>query len=211
MANQKSRWPPRGSLGANMRNPGVVVILLHCSQVMACELSLVTPERSLPTDSVRASATLTDDTLTAHFSVSSPLLNAKKILGPKEYPYQFDVVELFVTFSKTGFPYFEFEVSPFNQTFQVRIESRKEHHEGVELGLTSTAAIVPGGWSAALKIPLKTLGWDGDPDKIRGNFYATLGQGPRSYWSTFLPKAAKPNFHQPEYFMPLLQCRATTQ
>ena len=53
----------------------------------------------------------------------------------------FDVVELFVTFSETGFPYFEFEVSPFNQTFQVKIVSRALHQEGVDLGLVSSAAI----------------------------------------------------------------------
>jgi len=58
-----------------------------------------------------------------------------------------------------------------------------------------------------LKVPLKPLGWDGDPSKIRGNLYSILGQGQaRSYWSVFLPKAAKPNFHQPQYFKPLLLC-----
>ena len=79
--------------------------------------------------------------------------------------------------------------------------------ECVDLGLTSTATIRPGGWNAELKIPLKPLGWDGDPKKIRGNFYSILGpSSTRSYWSTFLPKAKKPNFHQPEFFRTLLQC-----
>jgi hypothetical protein len=63
-----------------------------------------------------------------------------------------------------------------------------------------------GGWNAELKIPLKSLGWDGNPEKIRGNFYSTLGKSPRSYWSTFLPKAKKPDFHQPQYFQSLLSC-----
>ena len=103
----------------------------------------------------------------------------------------FDVVELFVTFSETGYPYFEFEVSPYNQNFQVRIVAHAQHQEGVDLGLVSTATIRPAsGWDAELKIPLKPLGWDGDPKKIRGNFYSILGTGStRSYWSTFLPKA----------------------
>jgi hypothetical protein len=58
-----------------------------------------------------------------------------------------------------------------------------------------------------LKIPLKPLGWDGDPKTIRGNFYSILGPAPqRSFWSSFLPKAAKANFHQPQFFQPLLQC-----
>ena len=185
----------------------VVAVLLNGAGAMACELSLVAPVTSALKNPVEAHVSLSDDALIARFSVSTPSLNAKKVLAAGEYPYQFDVVELFVTFSDGGFPYYEFEVSPYNQTFQVRIVSAKKHQEGVDLGLTSTAAIVTGGWDAELKVPLKPLGWDGDPSKIRGNLYSILGQGrARSYWSVFLPKAAKPNFHQPQYFKALLSC-----
>ena len=185
----------------------VVAVLLNGSGAMACELSLVAPVTSALKNPVEVHVSLSDDALIARFSVSTPSLNAKKVLAAGEYPYQFDVVELFVTFSDGGFPYYEFEVSPYNQTFQVRIVSAKKHQEGVDLGLTSTAAIVTGGWDAELKVPLKPLGWDGDPSKIRGNLYSILGQGrARSYWSVFLPKAAKANFHQPQYFKPLLSC-----
>ena len=185
----------------------VVAVLLNCAGAMACELSLVAPAGSNLKDPVQAIAVLANDTLNVRFAVSAPSINAKKVLGPNEYPYQFDVVELFVTFSDSGFPYFEFEVSPYNQTFQVRIVSAKQHQEGVDLGLTSTANIMPSGWNAELAIPLKPLGWDGDPSKVRGNFYSILGQGrARSYWSAFLPKAAKANFHQPQYFQPLPSC-----
>jgi hypothetical protein len=118
----------------------------------------------------------------------------------------FDVVELFVTFSESGFPYFEFDVSPFNQTLQVRIVSRTRHQEGVDLGLVSSATNLQHGWTAELKIPLKPLGWDGDVRKIRGNFYSILERSPRSYWSSFLPRAKAANFHQPRFFQPLLQC-----
>jgi hypothetical protein len=184
-----------------------VAILLSCSNAVACELSLVAPVTSALKNPVEAHVSLADDALIARFSVSTPSLNAKKVLAQGEYPYQFDVVELFVTFSDSGFPYYEFEVSPYNQTFQVRIISAKQHQEGVDLGLTSTAAVVTGGWNVELKLPLKPLGWDGDPSKIRGNLYSILGQGrARSYWSVFLPKAAKPNFHQPQYFKALVSC-----
>ena len=185
-----------------------IAALLHCAEATACELSLVAPATSALKDPVHAVAVLADDTLNVRFSVSAPSLNAKKVLSQNEYPYQFDVVEVFVTFSDGGFPYYEFEVSPYNQTFQVRIVSAKQHREGVDLGLTSTANIMPGGWNAELKIPLKPLGWDGDPTKLRGNFYSIVGQGrERSFWSAFLPKAVKANFHQPQYFKPLLSCR----
>lgn len=185
------------------------LILLTSPPVLACELSLVAPTTSaFKTLPVQAAVSVADDTLIARFSVSAPVLNARKSLGPKQHPYMFDVVELFVTFSETGFPYYEFEVSPYNQTFQVRIAGRTEpFQEGVDLGLVSAAKILPAAWSAELKIPLKPLGWDGDPKKIRGNLYSILGKSPkRSYWSSFLPKAAKPNFHQPQFFEPLLQC-----
>ena len=185
----------------------VVVILLICSDALACELSLVAPARSDLKNPVQANVSFADDILTARFSVSTPSLNAKKILHPKEHPYDFDVVELFVTFSDSGFPYYEFEVSPYNQTFQVRIVSARQHEEGADLGLMSTATIAPPGWTAELKIPLKPLGWDGDLTKIRGNLYSILGARPkRSYWSTFLPKTEKPDFLQPQYFKPLLPC-----
>jgi hypothetical protein len=184
-----------------------VAILLACPNAVACELSLVTPATSALKNPVQVHASVTEDALVTRFSVSAPSLKAKKVLGLGEYPYQFDVVELFVTFSETGFPYFEFEVSPYNQTFQVRIVSAKEHHEGVDLGLMSTATLVSGGWNAELTVALKPLGWDGDPTKIRGNFDSILGQGQqRSYWSAFSPKAAKANFHQPKFFKPLLSC-----
>jgi hypothetical protein len=182
-------------------------VLLSCSDATASELLLVTPATSSLKNSFQVHVSLTDDALIARFAVSAPTLNAKKVLGPNEYPYQFDVVELFVTFSDSGFPYYEFEVSPYNQTFQVRIVSAKQHEEGVDLGSTSTATMVTGGWNAELAVPLKSLGWDGDPSKIRGNLFSILGQGrARSYWSASLPKAAKANFHQPQYFQPLPSC-----
>jgi len=182
-----------------------IAILLAAPGALACDLSLVSPARSVLKKPVQVKASLADDTLTVSYSVTAPL-NAAKVLGPKQSPYMFDVVELFVTFSETGFPYFEFEVSPFNQTLQVNIVSRTRHREGVDLGLVSSATIVPHGWTAELKVPLKPLDWDGDVGKIRGNFYSILERAPRSYWSSFLPKAKKPDFHQPKFFHPLLQC-----
>src|ERR1700722_20157578 len=97
-----------------------IAVFLISSDAMACELSLVAPATSALKNPVHASAALSDDALTARFSVSAPSLYAKKVLGPSEHPYQFDVVELFVTFSESGFPYFEFEVSPSNNTLKLQ-------------------------------------------------------------------------------------------
>jgi hypothetical protein len=186
----------------------VLAMSLTSFGALACDLSLIAPAKSPLNKPVQVKASLADDTLTVSYSVTAPVLNARKVLGPRQFPYMFDVVELFVTFSDAGFPYFEFEVSPFNQTFQVKIPGQGQpFQEGVNLGLMSTAAVRPGGWNAELKVPLKPLGWDGDPKNIRGNFYSILERPPkRSFWSSFLPKAAKANFHQPQFFQPLLQC-----
>jgi hypothetical protein len=185
----------------------LMAMVLASPSAPACDLSLVAPAKSALRKPVQVRTSLVGDTLVTSYSVATPSLNARKVLGPKQYPYMFDVVELFVTFSESGFPYYEFEVSPYNQTFQVRIVSHTQpFQEGVDLGLVSSATLVPGGWTAELKIPLKPLGWDGDPKKIRGNFYSILGRTPQSFWSSFLPKARKANFHQPQFFQPLLQC-----
>src|ERR1700735_2281130 len=162
----------------------LVAMVLASPSALACDLSLVAPAKSALKNPVQVRASLADDTLIASYSVTTPTLNAQKVLGPKQLPYMFDVVELFVTFSETGFPYFEFEVSPFNQILQVRIPGGgKPNQEGVDLGLMSSATSVPGGWTAELKVPLKPLGWDGDSKKIRGNFYSILGK-PQSFWSS---------------------------
>jgi hypothetical protein len=189
----------------------VIAILLISPEALACDLSLVAPAKSVLKKPVEARVSLADDTLIAGFSVSAPPPNARKRLGPQQHPYMFDVfdvVEVFVTSSETGFPYYEFEVSPYNQTFQVKIVSHTQpFQEGIDLGLVSAATIVPGGWTAELKIPLTPLGWNGDPKKIRGNLYSILERAPkRSFWSSFLPRATRANFHQPQFFQPLLQC-----
>src|ERR1700731_1341334 len=131
----------------------LVAMVLASQSALACDLSLVSPANSALNNPVQVRVSLADDTLIASYSVATPTLNASKVLGPKQYPYMFDVVELFVTSSETGFPYYEFEVSPFNQAFQVKIVSHTQpFQEGVDLGLVSAATIVPGGWTAELKI-----------------------------------------------------------
>lgn len=104
-------------MAARMKVFSVIALLSTASSAFACDLSLVAPARSGLKDPVQATAVLENETLNVRFVVSAPTLNAKPALGPNEYPYQFDVVELFVSFSDSGFPYFEFEVSPYNQTF----------------------------------------------------------------------------------------------
>ena len=57
--------------------------LLTSSAVLACDLSLVAPAKSILKSPVQVRASLTDDTLIVSYSVSAPSLNAQKVLGPK--------------------------------------------------------------------------------------------------------------------------------
>jgi hypothetical protein len=147
------------------------------------------------------------DSLLAHFKVTAADIVAKPQLAHDEYPYEFDVVELFVRNAKSGDPtYYEFEVSPYNQSLQVNVlEPRQQYHFGVKNGFTHQATIVAGGWEAEMKIPLASLGWDGkQPLQLIGNAYAALGASDRRvYWSLFELPPGKPDFHVPSAFRPL--------
>lgn len=170
-----------------------------------CRLNLVFPKKSPLTHPVSASVQIKDQTLIAHFDVQTDSIHAKPELKAGEYPYMFDVVEVFFTASESGYPYYEFELSPYNQTLQVEVvDPKKPFIENADLGLTTSVALTKGGWQGTLRIPLPA---GADFKNLRGNLYAILGQKPlRSYWSTFLGKQSKPNFHQPQFFQPLVQC-----
>ena len=155
---------------------------------------------------------LEGDVLHAHFEVKNRNINAKKVLAPNEFPYQHDVVELFLSVNgPANLPYFEFELSPYDQTFNVQINDlHKPFIDNINVGSLHHAEIIPGGWRGDLAIPLKAIGWDGNPAKITGNAYAITGIAPhRSYWSLSIPQQPKPNFHQPQFFRPLVQCALT--
>ncbi len=157
---------------------------------------------------VTASFAVAGDSLQVHFKVVSTTLSAKPQLAAGEYPYEYDVVELFVRNAKSGTPaYHEFEVSPYDQSLQVDVfEPRQEYYFGVRNGFTHSARITRDGWEADMNIPLATIGWDGKrPVQLVGNAYAALGDaGHRVYWSLFELPAGKPDFHVPSAFRPLL-------
>jgi len=168
------------------------------------------PVSSDDKNAVTVDFSLTEDgKLRVFFKVSSKSIFAKKILDTNEYPYQFDVVEVFISTNKDHaqhLPYFEIELSPYDQVFQVRVDDlKKPFKNGIDLDLEHHTEVSDNGWSGTLLIPLKKLNWDGDPLSIVGNAYSVLGQRHhREYWSLFLPKQIKPRFHLPEFFCPLL-------
>lgn len=175
-----------------------------------------------------------DNYLIANFEVQTTLIHAKETLSTGEYPYQYDVVEVFIAAKSATddlpFPYFEFEVSPYNESYQVKIiDLKKPFQGGVELGLIHNTEIIKSndnktvsGWKAQLKIPLKNIisnfasasniltntHWNFNLNDfiLVGNAYAILGQSPsRQFFSLYLPLQKKPNFHKPEFFQPLFE------
>lgn len=147
--------------------------------------------------------------LLAHFVVVSDGIYAKAQLARNEYPYDFDVVELFLTNSNSEKPiYYEFEVSPYGQALQVKvIDPRQEYYFGVKNGFDYAAAITKTGWTAEMKIPLASIGCDGSSFlQLIGNAYAALGKTEsRIYWSLFELPSGRPDFHIPGAFRPLFR------
>lgn len=191
-------------------NP-LLLALLASSSALACgpdTLSLDFPAEAPGGAPAQVTFTLDGQTLHAHFDVNGPVLSGKVKYGPGDYPYQYDVTELFVS-AEGGLPYYEFEVSPYNQTLQIKVIDLKHPFvNNVNMGLETKATRTPKGWTTDLSIPLDRLGWKGDVNQIVGNAYAILGKKPdrRYYVRSPLPEQKKPNFHVPAAFKPLLEC-----
>jgi hypothetical protein len=171
-------------------------------------LHLVFPVDGQEGEATRVRYSLTDDTLIVTYEVTTRDINPEKISGTEIY--NGNVVELFIcTTAKPGQtprPYYEFEVSPYNQELQVLIDINGKFNEKWNTGtFRHSAAIQAGrpGWDAVMEIPLRELGWTGDPATITGNAFAILGaKGVRRFYSAYLPQQQKLNFHQPEFFKP---------
>jgi hypothetical protein len=176
----------------------------------ACNLYLGYPTQSALKKPVSVRFALDGNSLKVVFEVRTAAIYAKAPLDANEYPFQRDVVEVFVSVSgatTNNFPYYEFELSPYNQAFQVKIPGVKQRfQEGIHVpGFEHAVTRLNGRWVGTMTIPLDALGWDGDVTKVVGNAYAILGKPPhRSLWSLFLPVQTKPNFHRPEFFRPLV-------
>ena len=173
-------------------------------------LRLVFPAHGKEGEAVQVNYTLAGKTLVVNFQVSTRDTDPGKV-GDAEI-YNGNVVELFVcTTTKSGQmprPYYEFEVSPYNQELQVLIDQDGKFHEHWKTaGFKHSVTLQKGrpGWDATLEIPLGDLGWSGEPAALVGNTFAIVGgKGVRRFYSAYLPQQTKPNFHQPKFFKPLL-------
>lgn len=154
--------------------------------------------------------------LTAQFNVDADEIHASPVLPPGVNVYDQDVVEVFLSVmgdvSQNG-TYFEFELSPYGNTLQVRIDVRKgkkSFTDGVQLGMTQTVTIRPdgSGWDAEMTIPLANLQSRNRALDLHGGAFAILGEGhSKKFYSLNLPPQKKARFHLPEKFAPLISCR----
>jgi hypothetical protein len=171
-------------------------------------LHLVFPVDGEEGEATRVRYSLTDDTLIVTYEVTTRDINPEKMSDAEIY--NGNVVELFICTTarpaQTPRPYYEFEVSPYNQELQVLIDINGKFNEKWNTGkFKHSAAIQAGrpGWDAVMEIPLKELDWKGNPATITGNAFAILGaKGVRRFYSAYLPRQQKPNFHQPKFFEP---------
>lgn len=174
-------------------------------------LNLVNPASSPLSQPVQVRYELNNDLLEVSFQVNSSVLHKKDVYGPADYPFQYDVAEVFITVEDTSaarFSYFEFEVTPLGQIYDLRLDVVNGKRSGVDIEPVATQARYSDKeWSATFTIPLSRIGWNGDASKLRGNFFTIIGKTPRTYWSAFLPQQQKANFHKPEYFQPLFDCK----
>lgn len=174
-------------------------------------LHLVNPPQSSLKSPVTVDYRLDKTDLLVSFFVNTPVLYKKEVYTPGiDYPYEFDVVEVFLTFDDVAascFSYFEYELTPLGQTYHLRLDVKEGTRLSEELPKIPTqASMTDRSWEAHFRIPLESFGQTMDLAKLKGNFYAILGETPRTYWSSFLPQQNKANFHKPEFFKNLFEC-----
>ncbi len=177
----------------------------------ALDLNLVHPASTQQSQPVQVRYAIVNNDLQVSFQVNSPVLHKKDVYDSNDYPFQYDVAEVFITVddpSAAKFSYYEFEVTPLGQVYDLRLDVVNGKRAGVDIEPVVTSARASATeWSATFVIPMARIGWNGDVSRLRGNFFTIIGKSPRTYWSAFLPQQEKPNFHKPEFFQPLFDCK----
>ena len=158
---------------------------------------------------------LAGDTLTARFEVCGrkPFVNSNLPTNASvQGLWDFDVVELFLSVdpNPASTHYFEFQVSPLNQFFELEIfEPRKKMNSKYSSGFRHNVMQLSNtSWQADMRISLDALGFNSQSNHninyLRGGAFAILGEtAARTYWALNLPKQSVPDFHLPEFFNPI--------
>jgi hypothetical protein len=179
-------------------------------------LKVVHPIAGLPTSAmprVSVDFSLEHSSLVALFRVEAllvPYLNVGLSKDESQWGlWDWDVVELFLSCGgmRSHTPYYEFQVSPVGQFFELEIfEPRKRFNREFRSGFEhSVNKVGEGAFEIRMSIPLIPLGWIGDPATIFGNAFAILGAPEkRIYHGLFLEPQIKPDFHLPAEFKRLI-------
>jgi hypothetical protein len=161
-----------------------------------------------PRHAVSVDLRITADAIEAAFQVRGSGTHVNPALSREVSQWglwDWDVVELFVApgGAANPLPYYEFQVSPLGQYFELEIFSpRKLQNRNFVSGLERSATKTPDGWQAWLKIPRDSL--PSSPAPVIGGVFAILGTpGAREYWSLFQSPTEHPDFHLPEQFQML--------
>jgi hypothetical protein len=116
-----------------------------------------------------------------------------------------DVVEAFLQLRSSPddlkAPYLEIQVSPANQPFAlIIVEPRKTFHAPKSLDFTHSVSVEGRVWTASMKfsLPEELIG-----TKVYGGFFSCLDQDPREFYALEPNPEANPDFHRPEFFLPL--------
>jgi hypothetical protein len=116
-----------------------------------------------------------------------------------------DVVEAFLQLRRSPedlkAPYLELQVSPLNQPFALVItEPRKTFAPPKKLDFTHEVRLEGRSWRVDFKVtlPEELVG-----SEIYGGFFACLDQDPREYYALEPNPEINPDFHRPEFFLPL--------
>lgn len=170
-------------------------------------LNLVNPQESKMGTPIQTSWKLQQNNLLVEFYVNAPVLYKKDIYQAQDFPYMYDVAEVFIAVNdpkSDQITYYEYEITPLNQVYNLRLDVLNGKRHATDLpNIDAHAKVEASRWSASFNIPLDQIGWNGDVRFLRGNFYAILGNNPRTYWSAFLPQQQIADFHKPEFFKPL--------
>src|SRR5580693_5654942 len=107
--------------------------MVYPDQVSASPAQMPAPKPVAVPVTVQIS--IANETLRADFEVHRP--PPVKALQVGEFPYQKEAVEVFLSVAEKGnYPYFEYELGPFDQDLQVKIPAEnKKFIDGVNLGL----------------------------------------------------------------------------
>ena len=143
------------------------------------DLNLVHPASTQQSQPVQVRYAIVNNDLQVSFQVNSPVLHKKDVYDSNDYPFQYDVAEVFITVddpSAAKFSYYEFEVTPLGQVYDLRLNVVNGKRAGVDIEPVVTSARASATeWSATFVIPMARIGWNGDVSRLRGNFFTIIG------------------------------------